>query len=116
VADRLQFHEIMIPTIESVRIQHIVTQLIGCGFPILFPGPTGCGKTLNALNVFSNLSGAFQYVTITFSAKTTANQTQDQIDQKLEKRRKGYYGPPIGKKCIVFVDDFNMPKKEIFGA
>ena len=47
---------------------------------------------------------------------TTANFTQVQMDSRLEKRRKGFYGPPIGKKCIIFVDDFNLPKKEIFGA
>lgn len=84
---------------------------------VLNPGPTGTGKTQNIMNLLTTGMGDdFLYQALTFSAQTSANQTQDTIDGKLEKRRKGVFGPPIRQRMIIFVDDLNMPKKEVYGA
>jgi dynein heavy chain len=41
---------------------------------------------------------------------------QDIIDSKMEKRRRGVYGPAAGTKYILFVDDLNMPTREKYFA
>lgn len=83
----------------------------------MIPGPTGTGKSVNTFEMLTyEMPEEFLTLTRTFSAQTSANQVQDYLDDKFEKRRKGVYGPPVGKKNIVFVDDLNMPKKEEYGA
>lgn len=117
IDQKLAYHEIAIPTKDSVRNLHLTKLLITRNYHVLTLGPSGTGKSLNCSELLtSGLSDAYQYIALAFSAQTSANQTQDTIDSKMEKRRKGYYGPPIGKKCIIFIDDLNMPKKETFGA
>jgi len=49
---------------------------------------------------------------INYSARTTAKQTQDGIMVKMDRRRKGIYGPPVGKRCIARVHtEIKVPLK-----
>ena len=59
---------------------------------------------------------AWMPIFVTLSARTSAGAVQEQIEGRLDKRRKGVVGPPPGQKCLIFVDDLNMPAKETFGA
>ncbi|CAK83095.1 unnamed protein product (macronuclear) [Paramecium tetraurelia] len=117
IDQKLQFHEIVIPTTDSTRNMYLMKLILTNNFHVCCPGPTGTGKSQNSYQLLiMGMPEDFQYVPLTFSAQTSANQTQDTIDSWIDKRRKGVRGPPVGKRQVIFVDDLNMPKKEEYGA
>ena len=48
--------------------------------------------------------------------QTSSNMVQDIIESRVEKRTKGVYVPVGGRKLLTFMDDFNMPAKDLFGS
>ena len=111
------FQDIIVPTIDSVRYMWVLEQLVLHDYHVLCVGPTGTGKTLSVADkLMRGMPERFSPVFVGFSAQTSASQTQDLIDAKLDKRRKGIFAPPPGKKYTIFVDDVNMPQRETYGA
>lgn len=50
---------------------------------------------------------------IKFSSYTTASIAQDLLLSKLERRRRGVYGPKkTGTRCLMFIDDLNLTPPE----
>lgn len=89
---------------ETARQLFFLRTYLAHEIPMLFVGPTGTGKSVINLSFLVKLPKE-QYTPncINFSARTSANQTQDIIMSKLDRRRKGVFGPPMGKKCVVYV-------------
>ncbi|XP_077979573.1 dynein axonemal heavy chain 3-like isoform X2 [Glandiceps talaboti] len=109
--------DLIIPTNETARQTYFMKTYMDHEVPLLFVGPTGTGKSAIVNSYLVSLPKDLYIPNmINFSARTSANQTQDIMMSKLDRRRKGVYGPPMGKKCVVFVDDLNMPAKEKYGA
>uniref|UniRef100_A0A8C5KDU7 Dynein axonemal heavy chain 1 n=1 Tax=Jaculus jaculus TaxID=51337 RepID=A0A8C5KDU7_JACJA len=108
---------IIVPTMDTVQMSYLLGMLLTNNKPVLCVGPTGTGKTLTVADkLLKNLPLEYISHFLTFSARTSANQTQDLIDSKLDKRRKGVFGPPLGRNFIFFIDDLNMPALETYGA
>ena len=117
VNPKLAFSDLIIPTVDSVRYTYLLDTLVTRNKHCIMTGPTGTGKSINiSRHLQFGLSDTYVPLIMMFSAQTGANSTQDFVDGKCDKRRKGVFGPTAGKQFVVFVDDVNMPQKEEYGA
>lgn len=118
VPDGARFNDIIVPTIDTVRTSWLLDLLILGRAHVLLVGNTGTGKSVGVSQKLLRDMPKTNYLSmsLTFSARTSVNQTQDIIDNKLERRRAGIFGPPPGRRSVIFVDDLNMPLLEEYGA
>jgi dynein heavy chain len=113
-----EFSSIVVPNLVTAQLGQLLGLLINHAFPPLVVGPTGTGKSVFIKQVITlHLDqDVFKTIPTSFTAKTSANDTQSVVDNALDKRRRGVYGPAFGCKAVVFVDDFNLPEVEEYGA
>jgi dynein heavy chain, axonemal len=76
VDNKVSYGEIVVPTFDSIRMKYLKRLLLTNKKHVLCPGPTGTGKTVNTqIMLQQELPEEYQYIPITFSAQTSANQT-----------------------------------------
>lgn len=107
-------NQIIITTKETVRICALLDLLVRHDKPVLLVGPTATGKTIYANDFLAKKidQSVYTSICINFSVETTATQVQEIIMSRLDKRRKGVFGPPLGKSCVMFLDDLSMPFRD----
>ena len=115
VPSDVPFYKIMVPTVDTIRTAFIARSYVNVQRHSIIVGRVGVGKSMVATSLLSSLPDAFNNMVVNFSAQTSSNSLQNTIEGKLEKRTKGVFAPPGGKKLLCFIDDFNMPQKSKFG-
>ena len=89
--------------------------LVMAGRHTLITGDTGTGKTVLAQQILDHLPrDTHNSLIINFSAATLSKTTQEIVEGAMEKASKNRLRPVGGKKLVLFIDDFNMPKKTSF--
>lgn len=91
--------DIVVPTMESCMISHWTEFSMKLELPLLLVGPTGSGKSAVMRGFSRSLPKDRVLVNrINLSARTTSKQVQQLVMAKLDRRRKGVFGPPVGRK------------------
>jgi dynein heavy chain len=107
----MTFYDMVVPTVDTVRNNYVVDTLIKLKRNVMLVGATGTGKTILVQSLLKDLPETHSRLVINFSAATTSAAVQDIIEGPMEKRSKDKLGPVGGKRLVIFIDDFNMPKK-----
>ncbi|CCW60171.1 unnamed protein product [Phytomonas sp. EM1] len=112
------FFNILVPTVDTVRYGALARMLLRAGKPFLLNGPTGVGKTVILADCLSTHKEALHLsvIAVQFSAQTSAARTQEAIEGKMKQKRKNILVPPPGQQVALFIDDLNLPAREVFGA
>ena len=115
--DDISFDSIFVETSETVRMNFLLEKLTRINKQVMFAGNVGTGKTRIMKKFLSNLSNEdFLSKNIVMSYYTTSLTLQREIESYIDKRSGTNYGPPMGKKMILFVDDINLPFVETYGT
>ncbi|TGZ71294.1 hypothetical protein CRM22_002727 [Opisthorchis felineus] len=111
------FTSILVPTVETIKLNWLVEEHIKLRHPLVVIGETGTSKTATIESTLKSLDpDTNSQLILNFSSRTTGNDVRRMLNANVEKRAKGVYGPIPGKKLVVFIDDMNMPKEDEYGT
>ena len=117
IEEHYNYQDVLVPTIDSSRYGHILDLAIKTSKPFLLIGPKGTGKTSYMKNRISQglNTDVEEADTLNLTPKITQKQIFESVISKLNKIRRGLYGPQGKKKFIMFLDNFGLPLRDQHG-
>eukprot|EP01135_Chromosphaera_perkinsii_P007968 Nk52_evm40s1073 gene=Nk52_evmTU40s1073 len=118
--ESITYYDCFINTVETARCHYLLQNLLLCGKHPVCMGPAGCGKTLAVENLlFEHLPFEFDGHRIDMSHEVSVHRLQKEIEKLLICRNRvtnTYGSATVGKKILVFLDNIDLPKSEVFGV
>uniref|UniRef100_A0A670YVL6 Dynein axonemal heavy chain 10 n=1 Tax=Pseudonaja textilis TaxID=8673 RepID=A0A670YVL6_PSETE len=113
----VRFIDILVPTVDTTRTTWLLEKMLKIKRPMVLVGESGTSKTATTQNLLRKLNPDTNVLlVINFSSRTTSMDIQRNMEANVEKRTKETYGPPMGKRLLVFMDDMNMPRVDEYGT
>ncbi|KAG5494118.1 hypothetical protein JKF63_01953 [Porcisia hertigi] len=132
------FSSLLVSTVDTERNVWLLNKIVLNRSPVMFVGESGTAKTVTIQYYLQQLKWASMHssesggeggmdsgdgvqleamlLEMNFSSRTTSLDAQRTIEDNIEKRTNTVLGPPAKKRLIVFVDDINMPKVDLYGT
>ncbi|KAL3856163.1 hypothetical protein ACJMK2_010948 [Sinanodonta woodiana] len=113
----MKYNQILVPTVDTVRATWLLTMMVRIKRPVVLIGETGTSKTATIANFLRTLdSDTHLLLNMNFSSRTSSLDVQRNLEANVEKRTKDTYGPPPGRRLLIFIDDMNMPQVDKYGT
>ncbi|CAG5096515.1 Similar to DNAH9: Dynein heavy chain 9, partial [Cotesia congregata] len=98
------FHEIFVPTSDTLRTFWFIRLMKSLKQPVLLVGETETAKTAMIENFSRSLD----------PAKTKSTDVQRSIESYVEKRTRDLYSPRLGRTLAIFIDDMSLPIVDLY--
>ena len=99
-----------------LRTEFLVNCIVSVGRNVLLVGEQGSAKT-KLVNCFLKQYKTENILVMhsNFSSTTTPQLFQKSVEGNVDRRMGSVFGPPVGKKMLIFVDDISQPEINKWG-
>ncbi|VDM33429.1 unnamed protein product [Hydatigera taeniaeformis] len=106
----VEFERVLVPNQDNVVTEYLMQSVCKTGHSVLLFGESGTAKTA----IINKYMKSFNEDTdiarnCNFSSATTPFSFQTSVEAFVDKRVGLTFGPPLGKKLTIFIDDISMP-------